>query len=296
MDVPGWDPAPQLPERLPAWPVTPREPAPPAPSPRPTRRSRLALLAVVVLLVAGLLAGFAAYVQTSHRLDRESRAVATLTKQLDQLDSTLEAERETLDALSSRLAAVDAKVRDQPDPAAIAAQVQPSVFTIEAGNLQGTGFVVSSKGRTALLVTNFHVVKDVWDSGGTTVQVSAGSKSFDGRVVDVSQSDDVATIRVHASLPALEIRRQLPAVGSLVLVFGSPEGLEGTVANGIVSALRDQYIQFSAPVSPGNSGGPLVDGQGRVLGITTAKIVQTGAEGLSFAIPIDMACRTVISC
>jgi putative serine protease PepD len=168
------------------------------------------------------------------------------------------------------------------------------VFTIVAGRFQGTGFVVRSSAGHATLLTNFHVVQDVWDSGERAVQVSSGERSFDGRILHVAKSDDLATVRVAASLPALTLQTTLPSVGATVLVFGSPEGLEGTVAGGIVSALRDQYIQFSAPVSPGNSGGPLVDSRGRVLGITTAKIVERGAEGLSFAIPIETACTSVL--
>ena len=89
--------------------------------------------------------------------------------------------------------------------------------------------------------------------------------------------------------------RTLPDVGTAVLVFGSPEGLEGTVTTGIVSAIRDGFIQFSAPVSPGNSGGPVVDYLGHVIGMTESKIVDQGAEGLSFAIPSSRVC-TIVAC
>jgi putative serine protease PepD len=107
---------------------------------------------------------------------------------------------------------------------------------------------------------------------------------------------DLAAVRVSRMLPVLEVSQTLPGIGAAVLVLGSPEGLEGTVASGVVSAIRGQFIQFSAPVSPGDSGGPLVDDQGRVLGVIVSKIEATGAEGLSFAIPIATACQTVLDC
>jgi S1-C subfamily serine protease len=85
-----------------------------------------------------------------------------------------------------------------------------------------------------------------------------------------------------------------------VIVVGSPLGLGGTVATGIVSAFRTEegleYLQFSAPVSPGNSGGPVVDRSGAVVGVAVGKVVEDGAEGLSFAIPYERACRALGLC
>jgi putative serine protease PepD len=85
-------------------------------------------------------------------------------------------------------------------------------------------------------------------------------------------------------------------VGDSVLVLGAPLGLGGSVSNGIVSAFRDGYIQFSAPIAPGNSGGPLVNLHGQVIGVARSKLVAQGAEGLSFAIPIAIVCTSVSAC
>lgn len=72
------------------------------------------------------------------------------------------------------------------------------------------------------------------------------------------------------------------------------------MSTGIVSGFRSdggrQLIQFTAPISPGNSGGPVVNRRGRVIGVTEAKIVDTGVEGISFAIPVSTLCATVVSC
>jgi S1-C subfamily serine protease len=84
------------------------------------------------------------------------------------------------------------------------------------------------------------------------------------------------------------------------MVVGAPLGLDATVTNGIVSALRTQdghqYLQFSAPISPGNSGGPVVDSHGRVVGIAVSKYVGDNAEGLSFAVPVAKLCSGLNVC
>ena len=93
-----------------------------------------------------------------------------------------------------------------------------------------------------------------------------------------------------------------PPVGALsvVALTSLALGLGGTVTSGIVSAYRDDfaldYLQFSAPISPGNSGGPVLDEQGRVVGVAVAKMVTTGAEGIGFAIPASRLCVTLSVC
>ncbi len=87
-----------------------------------------------------------------------------------------------------------------------------------------------------------------------------------------------------------------PKVGDPVLAIGSPLGLAGSASSGIVSDVRPGPLQFSAPVSPGNSGGPVVDRRGHVLGVATAKLVGNGAEGLSFAVPVDAVCAALEVC
>jgi putative serine protease PepD len=84
------------------------------------------------------------------------------------------------------------------------------------------------------------------------------------------------------------------------MAVGSPLGLGGTVSVGVVSGFRsldgNPYMQFSAPISPGNSGGPVVDGKGFVVGVASAKLVGQGVEGLSLAIPVQTMCAVFLSC
>jgi putative serine protease PepD len=84
------------------------------------------------------------------------------------------------------------------------------------------------------------------------------------------------------------------------MVVGSPLGLGGSVSVGVVSGFRSlegsDYVQFSAPISPGNSGGPVVDARGRVVAVASAKFEGPGVEALSLAIPIQMVCAMAVEC
>jgi len=85
-----------------------------------------------------------------------------------------------------------------------------------------------------------------------------------------------------------------------VIVIGSPLGLGGTVSAGVISGFRSlegsDYVQFSAPISPGNSGGPVVDARGRVVAVASAKFEGSGVEALSLGIPVQTACSMVAAC
>jgi Trypsin-like peptidase domain/Ankyrin repeats (many copies) len=176
--------------------------------------------------------------------------------------------------------------RPQPDipPASarqIARQVLPSIVLITLeGGCYGSGFFVTKD----LIATNKHVL----DCGGRgTVSVAGSRRTFS---INASWSDpqhDLALVRVTgANTQSLTLSaRGWPAVGDDIYVAGNPEGLEDTFSRGIVSGLRrsDGLIQFDAPISPGSSGGPVVDGRGQVIGVTVASVRQ--GQNLNFAVP-----------
>ncbi len=159
---------------------------------------------------------------------------------------------------------------------------------------QGSGFIISPDG---LIMTNNHVVGD---ADKVTVRLLDG-REFTAKVVGTDPPTDVAMIRIDAkNLPFLELgdSNQLQ-VGDWVLAVGNPFGLSHTITAGIVSAkgrsgigLNDyeNFIQTDAAINPGNSGGPLVDLDGRVVGMNTAIYSRSGGYmGIGFAIPINMA-------
>ena len=160
---------------------------------------------------------------------------------------------------------------------------------------QGSGFIISSDG---LILTNAHVVRDLKD---VTVKLS-DRREFKAKVLGTDMVTDIAVLRIDAKgLPMVRLGdAQNLQVGDPVLAIGSPFGFEQTATQGIVSAKGRSlpgdgavpFIQTDAAVNPGNSGGPLFDGSGAVVGINAQIYSQSGGyQGLSFAIPINVALK-----
>jgi S1-C subfamily serine protease len=177
--------------------------------------------------------------------------------------------------------------------------VGPSVVSIgvsmekRRGEGAGSGVVISSDGY---VLTNSHVIH-----GATAITVSlTDGRRFSASMLGDDPATDLALIRVEApALPTARLGQSARLrVGQLVIAIGNPFGFQSTVSAGVVSAigrslrsmagrLIDNIIQTDVALNPGNSGGPLVDSRGRVVGINTAIFAM--AQGISFAVPIDTA-------
>jgi len=159
----------------------------------------------------------------------------------------------------------------------------------------GSGFIISSDG---LILTNAHVVREAKD---VTVKLS-DRREYTAKVLGVDTATDIAVLRIDAKdLPTVQLgdARNIE-VGDPVLAIGAPFGLEQTATQGIVSAKGRSlpgdtvvpFIQTDAAVNPGNSGGPLFDSTGAVVGINAQIYSRSGGfQGLSFAIPINVALK-----
>jgi S1-C subfamily serine protease len=172
----------------------------------------------------------------------------------------------------------------------IAKRVSPSVVAIHgktmAGDVVGSGFIVSKDGK---IVTNLHVIKDLT---AATVQLANGEIFDSISILATDERRDLAIIHVAGyDLQPLSMgNSNAVVVGESVVVVGSPRGLEGTVTAGILSAVRDtgdgyKVLQTDASVNPGNSGGPLANSNGQVIGVVSFKL--RSSQGLNFAIPIN---------
>jgi putative serine protease PepD len=201
-------------------------------------------------------------------------------------------------ALDAQNARVESQPPAQPDWPAIAAIVKASVVMVSTADSLGSGWVVASDPSGSDVVTNLHVVASAWDDGISIVDIGIGDRSVKGTITRVSVNDDLVLIHISVSLPALHRAALRPQLAQTVMAIGSPLGLDGTVSIGIVSGFRSvegsDYIQFSAAISPGNSGGPVVDAHGQVVGVATAKFVAPGAEALSLAIPVETVCHVAV--
>jgi len=157
----------------------------------------------------------------------------------------------------------------------------------------GSGVIISSDGY---IVTNFHVVEN---AAALTISLSDG-RTFAGRKIGVDPVTDLAVVKIDAAnLPAAVLGdSDSLLVGEPAIAIGNPLGLEfqNSVTAGVISALnrsieigerRFKLLQTDAAINPGNSGGALVNADGMVIGINSAKISVSGVEGMGFAIPIN---------
>lgn len=179
-------------------------------------------------------------------------------------------------------------------PAVVRIEVEAPRKGKQQGAGQGSGVIFRRDGQ---ILTNAHVVQ-----GAHTVRVIlADGRQFEAGVIGSDREHDIAELRIGArNLPVAELSERPLKVGQLVVAVGNPYGLGWTVTSGVVSALNRELpnphggkltdlIQTDAPINPGSSGGPLVDSQGRVVGITTAIVPY--AQGLGFAVPTSTAFR-----
>jgi serine protease Do len=191
---------------------------------------------------------------------------------------------------------------DESDEPGVAARQQSS----------GSGVIIDENGY---IVTNAHVVMGAQRVQVTLAAQTAGAPARrsavrpNGRIlraelVGLDLETDVALLKVNEHLlPALKLGdSDMVEQGQIVLAFGSPMGLDNSVTMGVVSSPSRQlkpddpmiYIQTDAPINPGNSGGPLVDSEGRVVGINTLILTQSGgSEGIGFAVPSNIVSSVV---
>jgi putative serine protease PepD len=262
-----------------------------APPPR-HHRSMLGTLAMVLVL---LLIGVAA-VQTY--------MIVQLNSKYEDVRDDMAAQRTAADeqskALEERTKELERRAGNTLDSAAVAGNVLPSVFRVTSQTGQGTAFAFANEapeGGTHL-ITNYHVIDRNWESGNRQVTVEQQNRRFTAQIVKVDERADLALLQSTDRFPRLAPSAEPAKPGQQVVVVGSPLGLEDSVAAGVVSALRSTgsgpVLQFDAAVNPGNSGGPIVNAQGQVVGVVNAKL--NNAEGISLGIPVAVVCESFGIC
>jgi putative serine protease PepD len=198
----------------------------------------------------------------------------------------------------------------------IAQLVSPSVVSLEvnsaAGGGTGSGSVIRTNSTISYIVTNNHVIENAATGGTIDVELNNG-EVLSGTIVGRDSEYDLAVVSVKkGNLPVIvQGDSSAVSIGDAVVAFGSPLGLSGTVTSGIISALNRPVttgstsitsyidaIQTDAAINPGNSGGPLVDSQGRIVGVNSAIATlggssATGSIGLGFSIPFNQAKRII---
>lgn len=261
----------------------PFRPAPPPPRPSPKR-----LLALVAITIGGALAVFVAVSFVLHAV-----RTARLRRAMEQAME---------DAYAPRRAAVPAAAPAEASPEAapapsaprsaltareLARQSLPATVSLHCQDSIGSGFFVEPD----MVLTNAHVLCPPDEK---IQAVLSDGRRITGETVRSNAAVDLALVRLSGArgtpLPLGDVGEV--ALGDRVMMIGSPMGLEFTVHEGLVShvgrvAQGVAYIQLDAKINPGNSGGPIIDEQGRVIGVVTLK--QAQAEGIGLAVPINYA-------
>lgn len=205
-------------------------------------------------------------------------------------DAELDRDEELLDAYSNAVTGVVEKV----GPAVVSIGIKKQMRHNQFGEGEGSGVIITPDG---FILTNNHVVED---ADLLEVHLTDGSH-YPARIVGTDPATDLAVVRVSADsqLPtAILGNSDKLRVGQLAIAIGNPLGFQSTVSTGVISALGrslrgqqgrliENVIQTDVSLNPGNSGGPLVDSRGRVIGINSAMIYR--AQGISFAIPVNTA-------
>ncbi len=274
-----------------AWPAPgyPTGSFPPVP-PAPGRRRSPLLIGVVVVLALLVVAQTAVLIVVERQL-------ASANHKIDTLAGT---EDKRLGDVTGRVNALEQQAARTLDAQAVTQAVLPSVFKITVPDGTATAFAIGTTTSGTDLLTNYHVVEGLWNSGQRTAQIDHDNQRFPVQVVRVDPDNDLALLHSVEKFPRIAPAKVQVTVGTPVVVIGAPQGFEQSVTGGVVSALRTDVpgqagktlIQFDAATNPGNSGGPLVNAQKQVIGIVEESF---SGEGLHFAIPITTACTSFSS-
>jgi S1-C subfamily serine protease len=257
---------------------------------RPSRLPSVPTLAATLAFAAIALAAFGwIHARAALVTERDARhaEVAGLNRRLEVLEAH--------DArLSSRVGSAERSLkRRDAGIAPLAKRVLKSVFTVQTDAGLGTGFVGWTDADGLYVITANHVV----ENASSAVTLTRAGQSWRGDVQAQDRANDLALIRMEgrpAGAAALwqHPGKSPPAVGDQLLLVGSPFGLSGTVTTGVVSRVTPKLVQTDAAANPGNSGGPAVAKDGRIVGV----LVAGGGENINFAIRIDRVCAKLRDC
>jgi S1-C subfamily serine protease len=272
---------------------------------RSRRRTRFPFALVAVTLVAGLLVGgILGYSMTLQEINSLQNQVSGLQDQISHLRLENVTYTENITYTVGDNTSLSNLYEETKDSVVVIIGVisQSTIFGTQYAQVQGSGFVYDLEGRM-VVVTNFHVVDG---AENITVTFSDGN-AYAATVLGSDAYADLAALSTEApenELKPLQIASSSTLkVGDPVVAIGSPFGLAGSMTAGIVSQLgrtisesTSNYsianiIQTSAPINSGNSGGPLLNYQGQVVGITTA--IVSNSQGLGFAVPSNTILREI---
>ena len=186
------------------------------------------------------------------------------------------------------------------DVAGLIALVKASTFAVYCGDFSGTGFMldpsaVGASGIGSVIVTNHHVVETCLD--GAIPEVSINGSAVSARVLDFDIANDLAILSADIDVPPLQASTS-PVAGEWVMAVGNPLGVDGTVTFGTVTNLLpdEAWITTDAAISPGNSGGPLTNNRGQVIGVNSEAWQGDFGSSMGASREIRQLCQRLLRC
>jgi len=280
--------------------------------PEKQRTTRTSTLLIVIIVIASLVAGglfgyWSCYSAASEDIDTLQNQVTALQEQLSQLQSPQNVSYQNVTVTSENNVSVSQLYSQVADSVVVIRDMMLSGYDIFGrsyySQAQGSGFVYNFTGQMAV-ITNYHVVDGAIN---ITVTFSNGN-AYPATVLGSDPYAELAVLSVDAPeeeyVPLEIVSSSSLKVGDPVIVVGTPYGLAGSMSTGYVSALGrtlsaettggyviPNVIQTTAPLNPGNSGGPVLNYQGQVVGIATA--IVEDSQGVGFAIPSNTILREI---
>ena len=257
-------------------------------------------IVIIYMIINGILLNGLIVKQTLNNnqlSDKLSVLQAETQSKLNQLTDSVMKTNDEISSLGSQIGSIDKefaslKASTSSDFSGIIEGAIKGVVTIRTDVGQGTGFLINKDGY---LVTNAHVL-----SGGKIVRaITYEQESHDATIIGYDPVIDIALLKIPGEYIELDLADSSKVqIGEKVIAIGNPLGLQFSVSEGIVSAIHRQvpnsigsYIQTDAALNPGNSGGPLINKEGKVIGINNFKI--GGSESLGFALESSYIEKTV---
>lgn len=204
---------------------------------------------------------------------------------------------------NSAVMSISTPAASPKDLVTLTPKIAPSVVTVLCADTSGTGWSIDVKlsasmqnsGTKSYVITNHHVIELCLASKSVTLVLN-DQKRVSGTIWAWSEADDTAGIITSTFIPSLNWRGAQPQQGWWLGVYGSPLGFPGVLTTGIVSSVSSikKTLTTTAPLNPGNSGGPVFDREGRVVGLATAKYVDSEGFGIVHGTPL--LCNKIINC
>jgi S1-C subfamily serine protease len=294
-------------ERFPLWGEVrplPRMTPPPEEGPAehaPGRRRWVGwgTVGLVIAVIAGASAfAFILFGDLRAQNDRLATALADARAEIADVARDVRDQGTELDGLTDRAIAIESRL--PPDLPALVRKANKSIVTVHVGTELGTGFAIQSdapNGFETAIITNEHVIEAATIQGGPAIFITHGSRRLEARLWTWDRDHDLALLYVRRSFPTLAWASRQghdPRVGEFVVAIGSPYGLEGSTTTGVISKIYSDFIQTDAAVNPGNSGGPLLNRYGEVVGVVSYRLLE--AENINLALPIEATCKRILQC